>query len=282
MSNKIIISTDGACDLPQDILTKYNIMTSPMGINLNGNTYYADIEITKQDIYNEYKKNGAIAKTAAISVGEFIEYFKNWVEQGYEVIHLSIGSQVSCSYQNCFAACAEYENSVHVIDTGCISTGLAMLAIEASSMVEEGLSAQEIVNALNKLKNKVRHNYIIEKLDFLKAGGRCSRLSFLGANLLSIKPTIIISKGVLEPGKKYRGNWNKVVIDFLTETLNSHKITGDKFFITQSDVEKPLLDKITAIVKSKTNINQVYVTETKATIFCHCGPNALGFIFFEE
>lgn len=282
MENKVIITVDGACDVTDEISNKYEIITSPFAINLNGKSYYADTEITKADIYKEYREHGTIAKTAAIGVGEYIDFFKKWIDKGYEVVHITIGSKLSCSFQNCLAAQIELKDKLHIVDSGSISSGLLALTFKGQELAKSGMKASEIADNLRELQKKMKGIFIVEKLDFLSAGGRCSKVKAMGANLLAIKPSIMLKDGKLQASKKYRGNWDKTVLSFVRDILNNYDVSDEIFFATHSDVSPELLEKVSNEIKSELNPKEFYITETKAVIGCHSGPNSIGFIFYEK
>lgn len=282
MDNKIVITLDGACDLPDELLEKYNLSTLPLSVSINGKTSYADIEITKEDIYNEYFNNGTIAKTSAISVGEYLEFFKTFLDKGYEVVHICMSSKISCCYQNCMVAQEELGDKLHVVESRSLSSGIGMLGIKGYELAEQGLSANLIADKLRELQKKIRLSFIIDNLKFLSDGGRCSKVTAMGANLLKIKPTVVMEDGKLETGNKYRGSFENVVFKFVEDAINNKNIDSQRMFITHSDIDKELLDKLKKEIQSRTNVKEIIITQAKAIIYCHCGPNTVGLVFMEK
>ncbi|MEG1615269.1 MAG: DegV family protein, partial [Oscillospiraceae bacterium] len=230
-------TADRACDLSEEIRLKYNIHLMPFYVSINDKSYIGDEEITQRDIFDAFNNTGSIAKTAARSIGEYINSFKKWINQGYEVVHITISSKLSCSYQNCLMAQAELGNSIHIIDSKSLSTGMGYIVLEAAQRVKKGLSAEDTTKEVEGLVDEVRASFVVQNLSFLRAGGRCSAVAAISANLLSLKPSIVVNNGAMSVGKKYRGKWPKVVIQYVHETLDEYQnIRKDRVFITHSGV----------------------------------------------
>ena len=157
-----------------------------------------------------------------------------------------------------------------------------LLAIFASNLIEKNMDAKEIFKLVQAQTKKVQASFIIEKLNFLHKGGRCSALTLLGANLLKIKPQIIVNDGRMVVGKKYMGNFNKCVASYCDDLLESHpNVDTSVVFITHSspmpEVEKVLEEKL----KAK-GFENIYNTYAGGTISSHCGPNCIGVLFMTK
>ena len=209
---KIILSADSTCDLGDELKEKYQVHYYPFHIILEGKDYQDNVDITPGDIFQRYYEKKVLPKTAAINVEEYVNYFRPFVEQGYEVVHLNLGSALSSAHQNCMLAARELKG-VYPVDSGNLSTGIGHLVLDAGEMIKEGLGAEEIAGKLNQRKNLVHSSFILDTLKFMSAGGRCSNVMALGANLLNIKPCIEVNNkdGSMDEGKKYRGSLKKVL-----------------------------------------------------------------------
>lgn len=285
MNNKIILSADSACDLGIELKGKYNVNYYPFHIILGENQYMDGEDIYPDDIYKEYWENKILPKTAAIGVGEYINYFKNWVDNGYEVIHINLGSGISSAYQNCCVAAQEL-GYVYPVDSTTLSVGIGQLVIKAYDMIQQGISAQEIQKRLIELSSKSKISFVLNTLEFLHAGGRCSSIAAMGANLLRLKPCIEVDnagKGKMSVTKKYRGDLDKVLTQYANDRLsNIENIDTDKIFIVHSGIDQKYIDIVKKIVDGTKKFNEVYVLRASCTISAHCGPNTLGLVYMEK
>lgn len=283
-SKKIILSAESSCDLGPFLKEKYNVNYSRLHILLDDKSYTDGKDISSDDILSFYKQNHKLPKTAAVSVAEYLEAFKKWVDEGYKVIHIGLSSSISATYQNSVIAASELKG-VYTIDSKNLSTGIGHLVIEAANRINSGMDASEIYSEVSSLVNKVQSSFVIDNLEFLKAGGRCSALSVLGANILKIKPCIEVNNisGQMSVGKKYRGDLNKVLAQYIKDKLSSFdNIRTDKIFITHTMQSSEQVNKILEYIKSLNKFNNIYETRAGSTIFSHCGPNTLGILFMTE
>ena len=282
---KIILSADSTCDLSSDLLEKYNIHTLPLYIHLDDKEYKDMIDINPDFIYEYYVNNKALPKTAAPSIGDYLVHFGKWNTDEYEIIHISIGSGLSASYQNANLAASELKN-VSVIDSKSLSTGSGALLIEAYEMVNGGKSKDEIIEALEVLREKLDVSFVIDSLTYLREGGRLSALQAFGANLLKIKPSIFVSSekhGQMEVGNKYRGNINKVFPKFFKDKLkNSDEIDLKRVYLTHSGTNEENIELAKETIMSLQNFEEIIVNRASCTISSHCGENTFGLIFLKK
>lgn len=284
MSKKIIISADSTCDLPSELLKKYNIITTPLHIVLGEKTYEDLVNITPDEIYAHFEKTGQLPKTSAVNMQEYIDKFKPYVDDGYEVVHINIGGALSTSHQQCKLASKELDN-VYPVDSCNLTTGTGLLALEAAEMAEKGLSGAEIAENIRKLTPKTHGSFIVDKLNYLHAGGRCSAVALLGSNLLKIKPCIEVdnSDGSMSVGKKYRGNLKKVLEQYVNDKMSSfNNISKKRVFITHAGIPQEMVNALYNLVKGKNYFNEVLIARASCTISSHCGPNTMGLIFMTE
>lgn len=282
MSN-IILSSDSVCDLSEELVTRHNISIMPLLVGL-GETYYQDgVDITPEDIYTYVAANKILPKTAARGVADYIDYFTKLCEGGNEVIHFAISAEMSSSYQNACIAATEVGDCVHVIDSRNLSTGIGLLILDAAEMVEAGKSAEEIVFDLARRIPLVRASFVVDTLDYLRMGGRCSAVAALGANMLKLHPCIEVKNGKMGVGSKYRGALGKVIVQYALEKLTKTEgICKDKVFITHANCEDAVVQAVKDKVDELGIFENVYITRAGATINSHCGQGTLGVLFEVE
>lgn len=282
MQNNIIISADSTCDLSIELRERYNISTIPLGVTLGDKTFFDGVDITPDQIYAHHEKTGELPKTTAANVGDCIDYFKPFADAGKTVIHFSLSSEFSSTYNNTCLAASEYEN-IFVIDTRNLSTGSALLVIAAAEMAKSGVPAEEIVEKINAMIPCVDASFVIDNLEYLHKGGRCSALAMLGANVLKLKPCIEVKNGKMGVGKKYRGKYGAVLKEYVAERLaNIDDIDLDRIFVTHAGVDLEIVNTVVEQVKATAPFKEVFLTRAGCTISSHCGADTLGVLFVRK
>lgn len=282
LTQSVVITSDSTCDLSQELLDRYDIPVIPLTITLGEDTFLDGSSFTPLDMYARYKQDGTLPKTSAPSVQEFLDFFSQFTEKGCEVVHLDISSELSNTYN---AACmaAEELGHVHVVDSRMLSTGVGLLAIEGAECRDRGMGAQEIAEHLRGLTGKVQTSFVLDTLQFMWKGGRCSAVSALGANLLSLKPGLEMKDGKLGVYKKYRGNIKNVYKQYVKERLQGRRVRPGHVFITESgEVDDAVLEEIFALVRETIPVQEIHHTMAGCTVSTHCGPKTLGILFIEE
>ena len=282
MAEKIIITSDSTCDLSTELKERYGIKIIPLGITLGTEVFRDGIDITPDDIYAHHEKTGELPKTTASNVGECIDFFKPFVDEGYSVIHFTISSAMSSTYNNTCMAAEEFDN-VYVIDSKNLSTGGGLLVIAAAEMAKSGMAAEDIVKEINALAPCVDASFVIDSLEYLYKGGRCSALSVLGANLLKLKPCIEVKNGSMGVGKKYRGVYGTVLKQYVEERLqNPEDIDTSRVFVTHAGCDAQIVEDIVNQVKATGLFDEVFITRAGCTVSSHCGANTLGVLFIRK
>ena len=277
---KTIITTESTVDLPEKLLEKFGIRTIPFGINFDGKLQMDRFGISTE-IFEFVEKTKILPKTSAISPGEYKDFFVNVKKECDAVIHISLSSLLSSSYSNAVSAASEMEN-VYVIDSRNLSTGIALLAILAANLAKKNKDPKEIYNTVVEKVANVRSSFIIDKLNFLQKGGRCSALSLLGANILKIKPKIVVENGRMIVGKKYLGSLKGTCEKYCEELLKDHPNADlENVFITHSSEMTEIEDILTEKL-SLHGFKHIYNTLAGGTVSSHCGPNTIGILFMEK
>ena len=223
-----------------------------------------------------------LPRTSAINVDEYVRYFRPWVEQGYEVVHFCLGSALSSSYRNCCLAAQELGGHVHPVDSHSLSTGTGLQVMDCCRMLKEGTSAAEAADYFSRSTRRYHASFILDTLEFMHAGGRCSAVAAFGANLLRLKPCIEVdnTSGGMGVGKKYRGKLETVLEQYTEAKLSQYRdIRTDKLFITHSGIPESYIETVRKAVEKQMHFDHIYVSQASCTISSHCGPNTLGILF---
>ena len=282
MGKRVIITADSTCDLSNELIERFDIHTIPLTILLGEESYYDGLDFYPADMYRRYRADGTLPKTSAPSVQQFIDFFRPFVEDGCEVVHLDISSELSSSYSTACIAAQEL-GCVYPVDSRMLSTGVGLLVIEAAECRDRGMSAKDIAEHVASLTDKVDTSFVLDTLEFMWKGGRCSGVAALGANLLHLKPGLEMSGGKLGVYKKYRGNINAVYKQYVAERLAGKSIRPGHVFITNSgEVDETVLEELDRLIASLIPVKEIHHTTAGCTVASHCGPKTLGVLFINE
>ena len=282
MERKVAITTDSTVDLTPDLVERYHLHVIPLGIEMDGEVYRDGIDVKPDDLYDYYARSGKIAHSSAGSIGEYEDFFRAITEQGYDVVHIALADYLSCSQRNARMAAEEVGN-VLVVDTHRLSTGIGLLAILAAELAEAGKSAEEIAKEIEEQAYHADVSFVLDTLEYMCAGGRCSSVAKFGANLLKIKPQIVVYDDKMDTGKKYRGKIQNCRLQYIEEQLHDlDDVCLDRIFVTHSGMPEEEIAQLVEKVKSIAPFKEVLVTRAGCVISCHCGPGTMGVLFMRK
>lgn len=285
MSRPVCITYDSTCDLTPEMLERFRIRTVPLTIQSGERTFPDDGHYTSADLYTDYRKDGILPKTAAVSPEEFKNFFCPILEEGFDIVHIDISSDLSSTCQNALMAAQELEElgEIHVVDSRQLSTGGGLLALQGAKLRDGGMAAGEIARQLRDLAPHSDTSFVLDTLEYMWKGGRCSGVAALGANVLKLKPCLEMREGKLVVCKKYRGTMDKVYRQYITERLAGKTVVEDWACITHSgEVAEQTLQELTELVKELAPFREVFVTQAGCTVSSHCGPGTLGILFLRR
>ena len=278
---KIRFSADSTCDMTPEFIERYQVKVIPLSVELDGKFYKDGLDITPDDIISRVNQGSALPKTSAINVDEYRQAFDELLQDADAVLHFDISSEFSSCWQN---ACIAAEGlPVYCIDSCNLSTGIAMLLAEAADRAEANMAPEAIVEELKGLYAKVDVSFIVDRLDYLYKGGRCSALAMLGANLLHIRPCIEVKDGKMGVGKKYRGAYARCLRQYVSDRLLAGKdIKPQRVFLTHTGVTDSAVEAIRELTLQQIPFTEVYEVRAGASITSHCGENTFGIIMYHE
>ena len=276
---KVKIYTDSTADLPKDVTEKYGITVISLYVTVGGKTYRDGVDIFAKDIFEHFANTKELPKTAAVTMADYTEAFSKDINDGYDIIHFAICSEMSSCYHNsCLVA--EELGHIYPIDSKNLSTGIGLMAIAAAELAEKGEDAESIVEKINAMREKVDVSFLLGRLEFLHKGGRCSGVAALGANVLGLKPCIEVVDGKMTVGKKYRGNYDKCAVEYVKERLKDNDtIDLHRIFFTYTGISDELIETLVNDIKSYLPFEEVLISEAGSTISGHCGPGCLGILY---
>lgn len=277
------ITSDSTCDLAPEQLAQYHIRLVPLYVQMGGKSYRDGVDIHPDEIYKHVAAGGALASTAALNIEDYRSVFAEYAGRCDYVLHVCISAEFSSCYQNACLAAAEFDN-VYVVDSRNLSTGHGHVVLEAVRMAESGMTPEKIVRALNDLTGRVDASFILDRLEYMKKGGRCSAVTLLGANLLRLRPCIEVRDGKMGVAKKYAGSFQKCVTAYITDRLAGREdLSLERIFLTHSGgVDPAVLAEAERLIRSLQPFKEVCVTRAGCTVSCHCGPGTLGILYLRK
>lgn len=281
---KVKILCDSTMDISPELQAKYDININPLTIVLGDNAYKDGVDISPKDIFEFVSSGKGTSKTTAVNIEEYREFYAKHINDGAEgIVHLILSSELSAGYFNAILAAEEFEN-VFPIDSRSLSTGGGWLALYAADLAAEGKPAAEIAELVKAKVALVDASFVVDTLEYLRAGGRCSGLASFGANLLSLHPCLEMRGGKIEVGKKYRGNIKKVLKQYIEEKLKDAKdIDLRRAIVSHTFFDDPeLVSDTIALIKEYQPFAEVLDCPAGCTISNHCGPGTLGVLFCRQ
>jgi len=278
---RIKIISDSTCDLPQDLIAQHDITIAPLNVIRDGENFQDGITITPADIFAHVASGGSLCSTAAVSVGDYQDLFEKYSKEYDGVVHINIGSGFSACHQNALLAAEDYDNVV-VIDSRLLSSGQGMVVLEACRLADQGQDLRQIEKALKDFVSRVEISFVLDRLDYMVKGGRCSTAAALGANLLNLKPCIEVVDGRMTVVKKYRGSFEKCLATYVKDRLgNREDLDKTLLFMTHTDVSDGSIHVVREAVKGY-GFETVVDSAAGCTVSCHCGPGTLGIIYLKR
>ena len=279
---KIIISTETGSDMPEAMVEKYGVKVVPLHVNMGDKTY-PDGSIPVDKVFEYFETTGKVPQTSAANVNEYIEFFTKIRQENPDCViyNLAYAANSSSTYQNAVIAAREFED-VYIIDSREVSAGCTAFIILAYNLIQQRIAEQmedydKLAEELQNLTDRVVCEFIPDKLDYLKAGGRVTNAQYLGATLLHLKPLIEINpEGKLVTTKKYRGNMKKVVKVFMQDFLNKYNLDRECLYLMYGKgVDPEVLQYMEETAREKGFKTWEYVM-TGCVVSSHGGKGAIG------
>ena len=281
--SKIIITADSTADISPDIAEKYNIRIVPLHVLYDSEDYLDGVDITPQDILDRYSERKQLPSTAAVTPEGYRLFFRELFREGYtEIVHIAFCSDMSSTYQNAVIAAQEFDEKIHVIDSRVLSCGMMLLAVRACEFRDMGFSGGRIADLVRDIVEKNVGGFLLSQLEFLHKGGRCSSVSLLGANLLNIKPSIVVKDGAMTVAKKYRGKDEICRIKYMQDRIAEF---GDRIdtrrivLHTTCDLSDKERKHYKKELKKLIKCDEVIVSTAGCVITSHCGPGTFALFF---
>lgn len=280
--NPVKIFTDSTSDLPRSWIEQYDIGVIPLYTVFGSESLRDGVDITTDRLFERVSREGSLPKTAAPSPADFIQHFTPYIEQGMDILYISLSSELSSTYQNALLAGGEFpEGRVHVVDSKNLSCGIGLLVMKAVKAVRNGLAIPEIVRQLEEMKPRVDTEFVIDTLEYLYKGGRCSGMQNLIGSLLKIRPVIKVIDGKMTPAYKVRGKREKALEQMLNNALSQKdNMDLELVIVVHAMAEEDALD-LQKKLQEQTGA-EVALATAGCVISSHCGPKTIGIIYAKK
>ena len=280
---KIRISADSTCDLTAELLERYDVKITPLYILMEDRALRDGIECTREDIFAYTDRTGKLCGTAAVSIADYLDFFGEELKDHDQIVHFTISSDMSACFQNACDAAEEFPGRVFVVDSRSLSTGIGHLVIDGALLAREGKTGEEIKAILDERRKKLNVSFVIDTLEYLRKGGRCSTVAALGANLLMLKPCIEVQNGKMSVAKKYRGSLEKAIENYVTDRIKDRDdLDTKRVFITDSGVDMETVHTVEKLLREYGGFEEIHHTLAGSTISGHCGPGCLGILYYNK
>ena len=279
---KIKIISDSTCDLPKTLAEKYDVTMSPLTIIKDGESFKDNVTITPQEIFEHVAAGGSLCSTAAGNVADYQDLFAQFAGDYDGILHISLGSGFSSSYQNACLAAEEFDN-IKVVDSQNLSTGQALIVVYACKLAQNCESLEQLHADVQAYTSRVEASFLLNRLDYMVKGGRCSAAAALGANLLNLKPCIEVKDGKMGVVKKYRGNYAKCLANYVKDRLDGRDdLTREQLFLTYTTVSDDCRQAVLDAIGQYGHFEEMVECTAGCTVSCHCGPETLGILFVRK
>lgn len=279
---KIKILADSTCDLPAELINQYNIGILPLTVIKDGEPYVDGVTITPAEIFQHVAEGGDLCSTSAINFGDYRNEFAKYADDYDGIVCVNLGSNFSSCYQNATLAAGEFTN-VRAVDSMNLSTGQGRVVLKAAELAETAENLDQLKADLEEYATHIEISFLLNRLDYMAKGGRCSSATALGANLLHLRPCIEVKNGKMTVVKKYRGSYDKCLVNYVKDRLDGRDdIVKDMVFLTWTEVDAEILNDVRNAIDTYGGFQQRIEGIAGCTVSCHCGPDTLGIIFVRK
>ena len=284
--NKVKIIVDSTVDLNKDMYESLNLDVLPLTVNFNEESYEDSVTITPDEMYKKIEETNVLPHTAAVPPAIIEKAFRKYIDEGYDILFTGIGQKMSTTYQNANIAKNSIEGAedrIFVLDSANLSSGTGLLVLKMCKYREEGKSAKEIFDLVSPLVEKVSAQFVVDKLDYLHKGGRCSGATKLFGHLFHVHPVIKVVDGGMIVYKKPRGKLKAGIDEQIQELKHDlPNVDMDNIMITDSGVspedKKYFHDEVAKLVDPSI----IRHTRAGCVVSCHCGPGTIGVLYIKK
>ncbi len=279
---KVAIVTDSTADFELSYYKEHDVCMVPLMVRFKEESFKDWIDIKPKEFYKKLRASDVLSKTSQPTVAQFEEVYKKLSRDHTHIISIHISSKLSGTIQSAQIASKNINIPVTVIDGGLASLGTSILVDLAVKARDEGKTAVEIIEIVNKARNRVKILFVVDTLKYLHMGGRVGKAQALVGGLLKIKPILTLEDGLVAPYKKARGT-RKAMQEIVS--IAKESIDQDKSYclvIAHGDAPDNLVYLKELLLKEGFKLSQTTEEEVGAVIGTYTGPGAIALAYYQE
>lgn len=278
---KVKVITDSTNDLSTELLQEYDISVVPLYVDFGEESYKDGVDLTTNQLFKMVDQKGILPKTSAPSPYDLSELYKQYIDQDFDIVMITISSEISSTYQNAVLAASDFPTErIWVVDSRSLSTGIGILVMAAGDCVRKGMEAKEVAETIREMTPKVKVSFVIDTLEYLYKGGRCNAVENLIGSMLKIRPIIGLSDGKMIVIEKVRGEKSRALDKMISEVLsNKNSIHSNRILITNSQGSEEEVSYLKNYLKNALPTTSIYTTSAGCVISSHCGLKTIGVIY---
>ncbi|MCH5163397.1 MAG: DegV family protein [Clostridiales bacterium] len=276
------ISSDSTADL-EYLFIERNVPVMPLCVILDGKEHLDGVDIDAQMIFDRYEQNHILPKTSARSIEDYEAFFAEHTKDGSAIVHFIISGEMSVSYTNALTASRKFKD-VFVVDSRSLSTGQGLLVLKACDFRDAGMEAQQIYDKITELVPYVQASFVVDTMEYLHKGGRCSGVAKFFASAFSIKPMIMLKDGKMVVGQKYVGKLGKCIEKYVAAILKEFDTPDTtRIFITHTYADDEIVESVKAQIRElRPEFKEILETHAGCTVTAHCGKGTLGILYINK
>jgi len=281
--SKVAIVTDSTADIPKDLVERYGIKVIPLYVNFEDRSYLDDrVDITSKQFYERLRSVKKQPTTSQPTPQDFIKAYSELLKENGSIISIHISKKMSGTYSSAEMARKELSDSdIEVINSELVHIPLGILVIKAAELARDGKSKEEILDAINKLKQKITVLFIPSTLKYLIMGGRIGRAKGLIASVLEIRPILTLCMGEVSQFKTTR-RFSQAKNELINSMKSMVKDTNKLMVIISDSDAKAEGDEMAERIKETFNPKQSMRAEIGAVVGNNLGPGGVAVTFYEQ
>ena len=275
------IVMDGAGDIPEDWLSKYDIQVIPINIHFNNKIFLQGVDLSNDDFYHLVETTGIIPKTSQPTPQQFVEFYTRIAQASDTILSLHVTSKLSGTYNSAVLAAKELKNKLNIIpfDSGSGSAAIGFMCKEIRQLEKSEATLQVILTRLNVIRQSVNIVLTLDTLEYARLSGRVKAVQASLASLVKIKPVIILKDGVLDMREKVRTRQRAIdrVIEIIHSRVNDRLVNVAVVHSQSIETAKELIKK----VRETFHVNELILTDLSIGIAANLGPGTIGIVAYE-
>ncbi len=272
------IVTDGSADMPAGWTQTYGIDILPLWVRFGEHTYTQGVDLDMDGFYNLVRLNHVMPKTSLPSPQQVIDFYRKIARKGDNILSVHLTSKLSGTFSVIQVAAREIAGEINVVpfDSGAGSAALGWMCREARLLERAGASMSDILNRLERARQKLTIIFTVDNLEFARLSGRVNSLQSTLSSLMHIKPIIMLRDGLLYASEKVRTRQKALdrILDCVKERVGQQKVMLAVVHAADLDTAQVLLER----AKSRFNVKEVFIADLSIPVAAHLGPGAVGIV----